>query len=123
MLEPINAPIFVFDLPSGDFLVFETVEAAECGIETVDALSGTQRAYDASGLLLEISVEGRSTRIKPGTSRCHEHLADRLRAWLDEVFGEDFTEAGLDEIVQRALEIHRAPRAKVHIRRKTRGDA
>jgi hypothetical protein len=123
MGEIITAPIFVFDEPSGDFLLFETLDAAECGIETIDALSGTNRAYDANGLLLEISVEGRSTRIRPGTSRCREHLADRLRKWLDEVFGEDFSAEGLDEIVRRALEIHRAPRARVAIRRKKRGDA
>src|SRR3954471_10861111 len=61
MMRP---PIFIVEI-NGDVTAYESVEAAESSVESVDVEDGEyQAAYDADGQLLELHVETPTKRRK-----------------------------------------------------------
>jgi hypothetical protein len=123
MMRP---PIFIVEV-NGDVSAYESVEAAERGVESVDVEDGEyQAAYDADGQLLELHVETPTKRqrcvlfpfitgieLTPVHLRPLEQVASHqgdLRSALVSylrrlriVVGEDET---FDAIVQRTSSLH-----------------
>lgn len=52
-----DTPLILCLLDSGEILLFRNLESLESAIEAVDVLNGEYRAYDASGRVLDLSVD------------------------------------------------------------------